>query len=402
MRVHSIRVKNFKSLRDVSMKNIPGFAVLVGANGTGKSTFIGIFDFLKDCLKNDVRAALQKRGGFSQVVSRGHEGEAIQIELQIQMDIDAIKRKRLVTYRLEIVEQGRRILIAEESLRFKRGRHGYPYYFIRFKNGVGEALAESFDAFDKDVPLDQLEREEAELDAPHILALKGLGQFRHFDAASQLRKLIENWIVSDFRIEDARIEPDAAVAEHLNERGSNIALYAQYLLEDHRETYETIVSEMARLVPGIAEVITADTGDGRVALRFRDKAFEKDFIARAVSDGTIKMFAYLALLHDPAPHPLLCVEEPENQLYPTLLEKLSEQFAEYAKRRKGEGQVFVTTHSPDFLNEVPLDAIYWLQKRNGFTKIHRGGDNLQLQDFIAEGDKPGWLWRQRLFEGVDP
>ncbi|MCY4261238.1 MAG: AAA family ATPase [Rhodobacteraceae bacterium] len=143
-------------------------------------------------------------------------------------------------------------------------------------------------------------------------------------------------------------------------------------------------------------------GDGRVALRFRDKAFERDFIARVVSDGTIKMFAYLALLHDPDPHPLLCIEEPENHLYPTLLVILSEQFSQYASRRKDKGQVFVTTHSPDFLNEVELNSIYFLRKSEGFTKIRRASDDPQLQDLINEGDKPGWLWRQRLFGNIDP
>ncbi len=131
MRVVAIRVKNFKALRDVSMKDIPGFAVMVGANGTGKSTFIGVFDFLKDCLKNDVRVALRKRGGFAQVVSRGHEDEAIEIELQVRMGIEAIRRQRLVTYHLRIVEENRRIAVAEESLRFKRGAGGAPYHFIR-------------------------------------------------------------------------------------------------------------------------------------------------------------------------------------------------------------------------------------------------------------------------------
>ena len=57
------------------------------------------------------------------------------------------------------------------------------------------------------------------------------------------------------------------------------------------------------------------------------------------------MFAYLVLLHDPSAHPLLCVEEPENQLYPDLLGSLAEEFA--ADARRG-GQVFVSTHSPYF------------------------------------------------------
>ena len=132
------------------------------------------------------------------------------------------------------------------------------------------------------------------------------------------------------------------------------------------------------------------------------QSFEKDFIARAVSDGTIKIFAYPALLHDPEPHPLLCIEEPKNQLYPTLLQVLSVQFAELVGRQKGESQVFVATHSPDFLNDVPFEAIYRLRKSEGFTKTCRAADNQQLRAFIEECDKPGWLWRQRLIEGVDP
>ena len=63
------------------------------------------------------------------------------------------------------------------------------------------------------------------------------------------------------------------------------------------------------------------------------------FIDRYVSDGTMKMFAYLVLLHDPAPHQFLCIEEPENQLYPTLLHELAEEFRDYAQRG---GQVFVS------------------------------------------------------------
>ena len=114
------------------------------------------------------------------------------------------------------------------------------------------------------------------------------------------------------------------------------------------------------------------------------------------------MFAYLALLKDPAPHPLLCIEEPENQLYPTLLGVLAEQFSIYARRRIGEGQVFVTSHSPDFLNYVPLEAIYWLKKDAGYSVIERAADDEQLVALVEEGDRPGELWRQNLFTGVAP
>ena len=141
------------------------------------------------------------------------------------------------------------------------------------------------------------------------------------------------------------------------------------------------------------------TEEGRVLLKFQDGSFEDPFLARSVSDGTIKMLAYLTLLYDPAPHPLLCVEEPENQLYPKLLEELAEEFREYAHRG---GQVFVSTHSPDFLNAAGLDEVFWLVKKDGYTSVMRARDDEQLAAYMAEGDRMGYLWAHGFFPGVDP
>jgi len=82
MRIEQIRLKNFKMFQDVTVKGVQPFTVLVGANGSGKTTFFDVFGFLRDCLKDNVRAALTKRGGFKEVVTRGHESETILIELK--------------------------------------------------------------------------------------------------------------------------------------------------------------------------------------------------------------------------------------------------------------------------------------------------------------------------------
>jgi predicted ATPase len=140
------------------------------------------------------------------------------------------------------------------------------------------------------------------------------------------------------------------------------------------------------------------TEDGRLVLRFQDGSFKDPFIARYVSDGTIKMFAYLILLNDPKPYPLLAVEEPENQLYPELLAELAEEFRDYAGRG---GQVFISTHSPDFLNALTLDEIYCLRKDHGFTTVTRAGDSENLRALVEAGDLPGALWKQRLLEGLN-
>ena len=156
---------------------------------------------------------------------------------------------------------------------------------------------------------------------------------------------------------------------------------------------------MRSRVPGVVDVEARSTEDGRLVLRFQDGGFEDPFIARHVSDGTIKMFAYLVMLHDPRPHPLLAVEEPENQLYPSLLGDLIEEFRDYGRRG---GQVFVSTHSPDFLGGADLREIYWLVKENGFSTVRRASDSELLRRLVAEGDHPSELWRQNLFDGANP
>ena len=147
------------------------------------------------------------------------------------------------------------------------------------------------------------------------------------------------------------------------------------------------------------DVTSKVTDEGRVLLKFQDGSFEDPFLARYVSDGTIKMLAYLVLLLDPHPHPLLCVEEPENQLYPALLSHLAEEFRAYSARG---GQVLVSTHSPDFLNAVEVGEVFWLMKEKGYTVIKRGTDDPQLVKYMEDGDKLGYLWTQGLLGGAHP
>jgi predicted ATPase len=394
VKIVSIKIKNYRLFESLEIKNIPAFCVIIGANGTGKSTLFDIFGFLRDALKNNIRQALQIRGGYNEVVTRGKEQEDIEIELKFRMKI--LEVERLVTYSLILGQDNKHPVIRREILRYKRGEFGSPYHFLDFKNGKGYAITneENFEQTDQ-----ELDREEQQLEAQDILAIKGLGQFQRFKAASAFRSLIENWHVSDFHISDARGSKDALYAEHLSPTGDNMAVVAQYIYQNYSDIFQTILSKMKARVPGISKVEAKETEDGRLILKFQDQAFKDPFIDRYVSDGTMKMFAYLILLFDPKPHPLLCVEEPENQLYPSLLRELAEEFASYANRG---GQVFVSTHSPDFLNAVPLESIFWLSKERGITKISKATDNQTLNNLVEAGDLPGYLWNQGWFEGVAP
>lgn len=393
MKIETIRLKNYRVFQSLELTDLSALAVFVGANGTGKSTLFDVFAFLSESLQGNVRSALANRGGFGEVKSRDSAG-FIEIELQFRLEISG--RNRLVTYRLEIGEEKGRPIIEREILRYKRGNHGSPYHFLDFSRGIGTAITNEED-FDKED--EELEREEQKLGSPDILAIKGLGQFDRFKAANAFRSFIERWHVSDFHISDARPNQEAGYAEHLSARGENLALVAQYMFENHRAIFDEVLHKMERRVPGIKKVEARATEDGRIVLRFQDGSFKDPFIARYVSDGTIKMFAYLLMLNDPDPHPLLCVEEPENQLYPTLLPELLEEFRLYGE--KG-GQVFITSHSPDLINAAELHEVFWLEKKAGYTQIYRAQDDVHIKAQFEVGNPLGYLWKSKMFQGADP
>ncbi|MFZ3114293.1 MAG: AAA family ATPase [Syntrophales bacterium] len=388
MQIESIEIRNYRIFKKATLARLPRLAVLVGENGAGKSTLFDVFSFLKDALAQNVAKAVAKRGGFKELVSRGADGP-ISITLKFRET-----GGRLATYELSVASEGGVIVVDREVLKFRRGQRGQPWHFVDFSRGRGTAITNEamYGA-----PGAKKQRKEHILDEPTVLAIKGLGQFKEFRVVSEFRNLIENWHISDFHIADARPSAEEGYAEHLSTRGDNVAQVAQFLYDHHRDRFDEILDSMKRRIPGVQKVEAKPTEDGRLVLRFQDGAFKDPFIARYVSDGTIKMFAYLVLLHDPNPFPLLAVEEPENQLYPELLQELAEEFRAYAQRG---GQVFISTHSPEFLNGVTLDEIYWLSKKDGFATIYCGGDSNILKRLVAEGDFPGALWRQGVFSGA--
>jgi predicted ATPase len=371
MQIESLELRNYRLFREATFSGLPRLVVMVGANGSGKSAWFDVFRFLKDALTYDVAQAVAARGGFRELVSRGAEGP-IGITVKFRES-----GGDLATYELVIASDRGRPVVEREVLTPHRGSTGRPRALVDFSRGRGSAITGSADQGHAG---ELEERKEHLLDTEAVLAIKGLGQFQEYPLAAELRRAIECWHVSDFHIGD-------------------VSQVARSLFERHPDRFARALRALAQRVPGVRNAEARTTEDGRLVLRFQDGSFQDPFVARHVSDGTLKMFAYLVLLHEPAPHPLLVIEEPENQLYPDLLSELAEEFRDYARRG---GQVFVSTHSPEFLNGISLDEIYWLVKRDGFTVMRRARDSELLRNLIAEGDQPGALWRQGLFEGAGP
>ncbi|MDR2448879.1 MAG: AAA family ATPase [Prevotellaceae bacterium] len=396
MKIESITIENFKVFKKAMVKNLPKMAVFLGTNGSGKSTFFDIFGFLGDALQNNITIALNRRGGFQEVISRGCDinKDFIKFEIKFRNRVDENETTPVITYYLEIgFEQGK-AYISHELLKYRRGQYGAPWHFLDFSKGEGNAIINEEEYGNEGA---KAVRRKQKVTSPDILAIKGLGQFEEFKAISTFRNLLEKWYISNFKIENGRNFSDTGISGHLSVNGDNLAQVTKYMYDYHKDLFDKILEKLPRRITGINKVDAKETEDGRIILKFQDKNFQDPFIARYVSDGTIKMFAYMILLHDPEPHPLLCIEEPENFLHPDLLLQLCEEIREYSE--KG-GQVFVSSHSPDFVNGLTLGELFFLVKENGYTIIKSAKDDDLLKD-LAKENRLGWLWRNGYIKGAN-
>ena len=162
---------------------------------------------------------------------------------------------------------------------------------------------------------------------------------------------------------------------------------------EHKERFQRILDRIAEKIPGIEKIDTEKSSDKRLLLRFHSKGFSEPFYAQEMSDGTLKVFAYLLLLEDPTPPPFICIEEPENGLYHKLLESLALEFRAHAKGLKNSSQVFITTHQPYFVDALTPEEVWILEKGDdGFSVIRRASEDPVVTAMVEQGLPLGGLW----------
>lgn len=173
----------------------------------------------------------------------------------------------------------------------------------------------------------------------------------------------------------------------------------QYLAEQPPDRLEHIFDVLRRRVPRIEKVLAETMPDGRLLLQIKDAPFSHPVLARFASDGTLKMLAYLVLLHDPTPPPFIGIEEPENFLHPRLLPELAEEYRKATDRT----QLLVTTHSPFFLNALRPEEVWvlWRDQR-GYTRTQRVADIEGVSKFAEHGALLGHLWMEGHLGVGDP
>lgn len=419
--IEGFRVRNYRTLREITLgklwntqnrESLTPMTAVIGKNGVGKSTLFDAFGFLSDCLRGGVEEACDARGrgGFERIRSQGTDG-SIEFEIYYKEDRNA----RPITYELSIdLDSDGRPFVKQERLRQRRKgqKTGWPFSFLILNEGKGIAwkgeeegkLVEEdqaeFDLFSLIEKLRKGEAEEesketevVELSDKRKLGIATLGSLKQHPRISLFRRFIEGWYLSYFTPDAARSLPLAGPQKHLNIHGDNLGNVVQFMEREHSKKFQSVLDSISRKIPGIQEISTEKSPDGRLLLKFNDRGFKNPFYVQQMSDGTLKVFAYLLLLEDPSPPPFICIEEPENGLYHKLLETLAQEFREHATGRKGGSQIFITTHQPYFVDALQPEEVWVLEKaQDGFSTIKRASEDPLIQNLVAQGLPLGGLW----------
>jgi predicted ATPase len=400
--LEGIRIQNYRALRDVTFGQtfekrnappLPRLMAVIGANGVGKSTLLDALGFIGDCLNEGVEAACDKphRGGFERLRTLG-VCEPIQFEIRYRQST----KDRPISYSLHIdMDKRGRVLVVYERLRQRRlgQSNGQPYSFLELANGIGFAwTGEEING------KEGRDRTSIKMSDRQVLGISTLGTLVDHPRISQFRSFLGGWYLSYFVPELARSQPMAGAEPHLNRRGDNLAKYLQFIERQHPSKFKKALDWIATKIPGLEEIKSVKAPDGRLLLEFHAKGYDqKPFYQQDMSDGSLKLLAYMLLMEDPDPAPLIGIEEPENGLHHQLLDLLAAELQGFAMRTRGP-QVLVTTHSPNFVDALNPNEVWIFNKGgDGYSSLTRAADLHGVQELFDEGIPMGSQWYSNHF-----
>lgn len=363
IRLQQLSVRGFKSIRELNAFQPRPLNVFIGANGAGKSNFIGFFRLLSYMLRSDGRLAeyVGTQGGASRLL---HEGPRVTRELAAELHL--LTESGLNEYRFTLAHAaGDRLIFTDEATRFSRRTFREKNRWIEL--GAGHAEAQLI--FQRDNPTTTTVR--------NLLRMLSVYQFHDTSAYSELRN---KWSTGENR--------------YLKENGGNLGSFLLRLQREHPAHYSRILRLIQTSLPFFDD-FDLDDEHGSVLLRWREKGSDVVFDASQASDGMLRFIALVALLAQPPDNlpAVLFIDEPELGLHPSAIGVV----AGLIRSASAHAQVFVSTQSVNLVNEFGADDVVVVNRRDRESTYERL-DPTRLSEWLDEYSL-GELWEKNVLGG---
>ncbi|NET59903.1 MAG: AAA family ATPase [Symploca sp. SIO2E6] len=380
--IHTLRLQNFLSYGGEGEEiELQPLNVLIGPNASGKSNLIEAIGLLK-ATPTDLAAAIRKGGGISEWLWKGEKEPPIaKIEVTIEYSPTAF-----LLYKLDFTAAKQRLEIVNETIGkdYFNEKDDDDFFYYHYQRDSGF------------ISVGEMEQRPGENLIPNLSMLSQIKEAYLHPGLTYLGNhfydicLYRDWHIG--RNSESRKPQQADLPEHpLLEDGSNLGLFLNNL--QYQLGSRPVIEKLKKFYDE-AEELSVKIYGGTVQIFIREEGLIRPIPATRLSDGTLRYLFLLALLLDPTPPPLICIEEPEIGLHPDILPTIAEMLIEASQRT----QLIVTTHSDVLVSALSPESVVVCERNAQGSHLRRLDSDL-LKEWLKEFSL-GHLWRMGEIGGT--
>jgi len=416
MGVKRIGVTNFKSFEELEVE-LGKFNILIGANASGKSNFVQIFEFLRDIANSGLNNAVSMQGGV-EYLRNINIGASENFSLKVVSDQEfgflgrrmkegliGIKTyETIYEFALKFRKRGLGFEIAKDNLtqkcKFVRIERKKGKIEEKEETGQGEIVLSRANGkvkIDLHKP-EQIPIKEGDIYPPFLrekkLSPSTLLLQSPFFFMPPLEEIFSDISIYDFDPKlPKKATPITGKAE-LEEDGSNLSIILKNITEN-KEKRRKLFNLVKGLLPFISNLGVEKFADKSLLFKLQEIYFKNQYLpASLISDGTINITAIIVALYFEE-NPLTIIEEPERNIHPYLISKVVDMMKDASQKK----QIIVTTHNPEIVKYAGLDNILLVSRdEKGFSTVSRPADKEELKTFFQNEIGIEELYIQNLLE----
>jgi predicted ATPase len=364
-RFESLSIHGFRRLENVSFP-LRSFCVMIGANGTGKTSVLDIMSLLASSAHGALNTAITDLSGLGNILTYDR---AKFLKLGISMTVPQYEP---LEYSLQLRPQGVAYVIEEETL--TQRRKGYPQPF-RYINSRGTDI-KYFEADKKKLVRPNWDHNPLETSLSQVPKM--------FQEPEDFRKRLASstfyHVLNVDPRSPVRLPQPMQLATLPGRNGEELVSCLFYLRETSRHRFEAVEDSLRVAFPRFERLDFPPVAAGTLTLAWRERGFSQPLYLHQLSEGTLRFLWLATLLQSPGLTALTLLDEPEVSLHPELLSLLADLLREASRRT----QIMVATHSDRLVRFLRPNEILVMDSTEEGTTTVTWADTLDLDEWLKE------------------
>lgn len=349
--IRSLKLQGYRPFRDFTATLSP-LEILVGANGSGKSSLFEFLKFLRDAVHQEIPPEIVAGSIGQQIFHRpGPDKFSWSIEV-------GLPKNTTLYYQGEILGP-----IGKTRVAFEQVKESYPVFQENHKSHLFMDIQERSGVV-KDRESNESDYQKLSLRKPNQLALSVMTN-PQLSTLYTLREFIASWrFYSSFNINTGKIRKSVPIEQEpvLYEDGGNLSAILFYLMTEHPLIFNELKTHLKSSIPGFRNItVKARGGPGEVIAFWQEEGVDQQLSLADLSDGILRFLCWATLCIMPNPPTLICIDEPDQGVHPRTLPILAGLFEKASQRT----QILLATHASFFLTQFDISRLAVMKKENG-------------------------------------